>query len=32
LLKSGTLKANKGFPHGTPTEAAAINADLRGTV
>jgi non-heme chloroperoxidase len=33
LLMSRTLKANKGFPHGMPTtEAAAINADLRGTV
>src|SRR5262245_66564120 len=29
LLKNGTLKTYKGFPHGMPTtEAAAINADL----
>src|SRR5437773_7356422 len=29
LLKKGTLKTYKGFPHGMPTtEAAAINADL----
>jgi non-heme chloroperoxidase len=29
LLKKGTLKAYKGFPHGMPTtEAATINADL----
>jgi non-heme chloroperoxidase len=29
LLKSGTLKTYKGFPHGMPTtEAATINADL----
>ena len=29
LLKSGTLKTYKGFPHGMPTtEAETINADL----
>ena len=29
LLKNGTLKTYKGFPHGMPTtEAATINADL----
>jgi non-heme chloroperoxidase len=29
LLKNGTLKIYKGFPHGMPTtEAATINADL----
>ena len=29
LLKNGTLKTHKGFPHGMPTtEAATINADL----
>jgi non-heme chloroperoxidase len=29
LLKSGTLKTDKGFPHGMPaTEAETINADL----
>ena len=29
LLKKGTLKTYKGFPHGMPTtEAATINADL----
>jgi non-heme chloroperoxidase len=29
LLKHGTLKTYKGFPHGMPTtEAATINADL----
>jgi non-heme chloroperoxidase len=29
LLKNGTLKAYKGFPHGMPTtEAETINADL----
>ncbi|MGZ5257074.1 MAG: alpha/beta fold hydrolase, partial [Burkholderiales bacterium] len=29
LLKRGTLKTYKGFPHGMPTtEAATINADL----
>ena len=29
LLKNGTLKTYKGFPHGMPTaEAQAINADL----
>jgi non-heme chloroperoxidase len=29
LLRNGTLKAYKGFPHGMPTtEAATINADL----
>jgi non-heme chloroperoxidase len=29
LLKNGTLKAYKGFPHGMPTtEADTINADL----
>jgi pimeloyl-ACP methyl ester carboxylesterase len=29
LLKNGTLKTYKGFPHGMPTtEAEAINADL----
>src|SRR4029078_8219270 len=29
LLKAGTLKTYKGFPHGMPTtEAATINADL----
>jgi non-heme chloroperoxidase len=29
LVKSGTLKTYKGFPHGMPTtEAATINADL----
>jgi len=29
LLKKGTLKSYKGFPHGMPTtEAATINADL----
>ena len=28
LLKNGTLKTYKGFPHGMPTtEAATINAD-----
>ena len=31
LLKNGTLKTYKGFPHGMPTtEAATINADLLG--
>lgn len=29
LLKKGTLKTSKGFPHGMPTtEAATVNADL----
>jgi len=29
LLKKGTLKTYKGFPHGMPaTEAPTINADL----
>ena len=29
LLKNGTLKTYKGFPHGMPTtEAGTINADL----
>jgi non-heme chloroperoxidase len=29
LLKNGTLKTYKGFPHGCPTtQAATINADL----
>jgi len=29
LLKKGTLKTYKGFPHGVPTtEAATINGDL----
>jgi hypothetical protein len=29
LLKNGTLKAYKGFPHGMPTsEGETINADL----
>ena len=29
LLKNGTLKTYKGFPHGMPTtEAETINADL----
>jgi non-heme chloroperoxidase len=29
LLKNGTLRTYKGFPHGMPTtEAATINADL----
>jgi len=29
LLRRGTLKTYKGFPHGMPTtEAATINADL----
>jgi non-heme chloroperoxidase len=29
LLRNGTLKSYKGFPHGMPTtEAATINADL----
>lgn len=29
LLKNGTLKTYKGFPHGMPTtEAATINRDL----
>ena len=29
LLRNGTLKTYKGFPHGMPTtEAATINADL----
>jgi non-heme chloroperoxidase len=29
LLKNGTLKTYKGFPHGMPTtEAKTINADL----
>ncbi len=29
LLKNGTLKTYKGFPHGMPTtEAVTINADL----
>jgi non-heme chloroperoxidase len=29
LLKKGTLKTYKGFPHGMPTtEAATINTDL----
>ena len=29
LLKHGTLKTYKGFPHGMPTvEAETINADL----
>jgi hypothetical protein len=29
LLKSGTLKTYKGFPHGMPTtQADTINADL----
>ena len=29
LLKNGTLKSYKGFPHGMPTtEAETINADL----
>jgi non-heme chloroperoxidase len=31
LVKNGTLKTYKGFPHGMPTtEAATINADLLG--
>ncbi len=31
LLKNGTLKTYKGFPHGMPTtEADTINADLLG--
>jgi non-heme chloroperoxidase len=29
LVKNGTLRTYKGFPHGMPTtEAATINADL----
>jgi non-heme chloroperoxidase len=29
LLRNGTLKSYKGFPHGMPTtEAETINADL----
>jgi non-heme chloroperoxidase len=29
LLKNGTLKTYKGFPHGTPiTQADVINTDL----
>jgi non-heme chloroperoxidase len=29
LLKNGTLKTYKGYPHGMPTtEAETINADL----
>ena len=29
LLENGTLKTDKGFPHGMPTtEAATINVDL----
>src|ERR1700709_944106 len=33
LLKNGTLKTYKGFPHGMPTtEAATINADLLGFI
>jgi non-heme chloroperoxidase len=29
LLRNGTLKTYKGFPHGMPTtEASTINADL----
>jgi non-heme chloroperoxidase len=29
LLKNGTLKTYKGFPHGMPTtEATTINTDL----
>ena len=29
LLKNGTLKTHKGFPHGMPTtQAEVINADL----
>jgi non-heme chloroperoxidase len=29
LLKNGTLKSYKGFPHGMPTtQAETINADL----
>jgi non-heme chloroperoxidase len=29
VLKNGTLKTYKGFPHGMPiTEAATINGDL----
>jgi non-heme chloroperoxidase len=29
LLKNGTLKTYKGFPHGMPTtQAETINADL----
>jgi non-heme chloroperoxidase len=29
LLRNGTLKTYKGFPHGMPTtEAGTINADL----
>ena len=31
LLKNGTLKTYKGFPHGMPTtQAETINADLLG--
>jgi non-heme chloroperoxidase len=30
LLKNGTLKTHKGFPHGMPTtQADTINADLQ---
>ena len=33
LLKNGTLKSYKGFPHGMPTtESATINADLWGFI
>jgi non-heme chloroperoxidase len=33
LLKNGTLKIYKGFPHGMPTPAAnTINADLLASV
>ena len=33
LVKNGTLKTYKGFPHGMPTtEAATINADLLGFI
>ena len=33
LLKNGTFKIYKGFPHGMPTtEAATINADLLGFI
>ena len=28
LLKNGTLKTYKGFPHGMPTRKRTINADL----
>jgi non-heme chloroperoxidase len=30
LVQNGTLKTYKGFPHGMPTKAETINADLLG--